>query len=86
MGISFIPMFIAGIVMMIKNPQLLRNRLEAKEKQKEQDVVVKLSGLMFLAGFVFAGLDYRFSRLPLLQLVRKQANIGISIGNKYPPA
>ena len=61
MGILFIPMFIAGIIMMIKNPNLLKSRLNAKEKQKEQGFVVKLSGLMFIVGFVVAGLDYRFS-------------------------
>lgn len=67
MGILFIPMFLAGIVMMIKNPQLLAKRLSAKEKQKEQSVVVKLSGLMFVAGFVLAGLGVRFNwyTLPL---------------------
>ena len=46
--------------MMIRNPDLLKKRLNAKEKQKEQDLVVKLSGLMFLAGFVVAGLNFRF--------------------------
>ena len=65
MGILFIPMFLAGIVMMFKNPGLLRSRLDAKEKQKEQDIVIKLSGLMFLAGFIVAGLDFRFGWLPL---------------------
>lgn len=60
MGILFIPMFFAGIVMMFKNPELLKSRLNAKEKQKEQDLVVKLSGLMFLAGFTVAGLGSRF--------------------------
>ena len=60
MGILFIPMFLAGIVMMWKNPDLLRRRLDAKEKQKEQGIVIKLSGLMFIAGFVLAGLDFRF--------------------------
>ena len=60
MGILFIPMFVAGIVMMCKNPDLLRRRLDAKEKQKEQGLVIKLSGLMFVVGFVLAGLDYRF--------------------------
>ena len=50
MGILFIPMFFAGIVMMAKNPELLRKRLNAKEKQAEQSLVVKLSGLMFLFG------------------------------------
>ena len=60
MGILFIPMFCAGIVMMFKNPELLKFRLDAKEKQKDQSMVVKLSGLMFLAGFIVAGLDFRF--------------------------
>lgn len=60
MGILFVPMFFAGIVMMLKNPDLLKKRLKAKEKQKEQDIVVKLSGLMFVAGFMVAGLGYRF--------------------------
>ena len=60
MGILFIPMFIAGLVMMAKNPDLLRSRLNAKEKRGEQSRVVKLSGLMFLAGFVAAGLSFRF--------------------------
>ena len=61
MGILFIPMLAAGIVMMVKNPSLLEKRLNAKEKQKTQGIVVKLSGLMFIAGFVLAGLDFRFS-------------------------
>ena len=60
MGILFVPMFIAGFVMMSKNPELLKKRLDAKEKQTEQGLVVKLSGLMFIAGFVVAGLNYRF--------------------------
>lgn len=60
MGILFIPMFFVGMVMMIKNPNLLKSRLGAKEKQEEQSIVVKLSGLMFLAGFIIAGLGYRF--------------------------
>jgi protein-S-isoprenylcysteine O-methyltransferase Ste14 len=61
MGILFLPMFIAGFVMIFKNPELLRKRLDAKEKQKEQSIVVKLSGLMFLAGFIVAGLGFRFN-------------------------
>ena len=60
MGILFVPMFLAGLVMLFANPDLLKSRLNAKEKQKEQDLVVKLSGVMFLAGFVVAGLGYRF--------------------------
>ena len=72
MGILFVPMFVAGIIMMFKNPELLGKRLNAKEKQKEQSLVVKLSGLMFIVGFVVAGLDFRFNwfKLPW----------GISIG------
>ena len=69
MGVLFLPMFLAGIVMMWKNPDLLRRRLDAKEKQKEQGIVIKLSGLMFLAGFVVAGLDYRFGWFPLPRTV-----------------
>ena len=65
MGILFIPMFIAGLVMMAKNPALLRSRLNAKENQREQSLVVKLSGLMFLVGFILAGLSYRFGWLML---------------------
>lgn len=60
MGILFVPMFLAGIVMMMKNPSLLKSRLDAKEKDSEQSLVVKLSGLMFLAGFIVAGFDFRF--------------------------
>lgn len=65
MGILFVPMFLAGIVMMWKNPALLKSRLNAKEKQAEQSRVVKWSGLMFLGGFIVAGLDFRFGWLPL---------------------
>ncbi len=61
MAILFVPMFVAGIVMMFKNPALLEKRLNAKEKNKEQDLVVKLSGLIFILGFVVSGLGYRFS-------------------------
>lgn len=60
MGILFIPMLIAGIIMLFKNPELLASRLNAKETKREQSLVVKLSGLMFLAGFILAGLNFRF--------------------------
>ncbi|MBR0535279.1 MAG: isoprenylcysteine carboxylmethyltransferase family protein [Clostridia bacterium] len=72
MGILFVPMLIAGLVMIFKRPQLLEKRLNAKETEDEQSLVVKLSGLMFLGGFIVAGLDYRFGWLPL--------PVGISIG------
>lgn len=65
MGILFVPMFAAGLVMLKKDPNLLKSRLDAKEKRAEQDLIVKLSGLMFLVGFVVAGLDFRFGWLPL---------------------
>lgn len=61
LGVLFIPMFVAGVIMMFKNPALLKSRLDAKEKQREQSLVVKLSGVMFLCGFVVAGLGVRFN-------------------------
>lgn len=60
MGILFIPMFFAGIIMMFVNPELLKKRLNAKEKLQEQGIVIKLSGLMFTAGFAAAGFGFRF--------------------------
>ncbi|MBQ8193417.1 MAG: isoprenylcysteine carboxylmethyltransferase family protein [Bacilli bacterium] len=69
MGLLFIPMFIAGIIMMIKSPNLLRSRLDAKEKENEQKMVVGLSGVMFLSGFILAGLNYRFNWLELSNIV-----------------
>ena len=60
MGILFIPMFIAGLIMMKKSPELLRKRLNAKEEQAEQKSVILLSGVMFLAAFIIAGLNFRF--------------------------
>lgn len=59
-AVLFVPMFIAGIVMMFKNPELLKKRLNAKEEEKEQKAVVALSGIMFLGAFVAAGLSFRF--------------------------
>lgn len=60
MGLLFGPMFIAGLVMLAKSPEFLAKRLDVKEKRSAQQGVVKLSGLMFIAGFVVAGLDFRF--------------------------
>ena len=66
MALLFIPMFIAGIILMIKNPKLLERRLNAKEKGHGQKQVVLFSGLMFVIGFILAGLNYRhaWSKLP----------------------
>lgn len=75
MGILFIPMFFAGIVMMFKNPDLLKSRLNAKEKRGEQEKVVKLSGLMFVAGFIVAGLGFRFN----LYTLPKGVSIGAAV-------
>ena len=58
--VLFVPMFVAGVVLMFRNPELLRKRLEAKEEQAEQKWVVALSGLLFIAMFVVAGLNRRY--------------------------
>ncbi|MBO5324420.1 MAG: isoprenylcysteine carboxylmethyltransferase family protein [Oscillospiraceae bacterium] len=65
-GLLFIPMLIAGFVMLAKSPAFLKKRLDAKEKQAAQKGVLAFSGLMFIAGFVVAGLDFRFgwSQMP----------------------
>ena len=61
MAVLFLPMFVLGIVLMVRDPELLRKRLKDKEESKQQDMVVKLSAVMFLAGFIAAGLNYRFN-------------------------
>ena len=65
MTVLFVPMLAAGIVMMIKSPDLLRRRLNAREKELEQKQNIALSGGMFIVGFVLAALDYRFAWLQL---------------------
>lgn len=75
MVILFVPMFFAGLVMMAKSPKLLEKRLDAKEKLEDQGMVVKLSGLMFIAGFVVAGLCYRWQIL----MVPKVVSIGFAV-------
>ena len=69
MGLLFIPMFIVGIILMLKNSELLRKRLDAKEKENDQKQVILLSGLMFLSGFVLAGLNYRFNWIEMPNIV-----------------
>ncbi len=73
LGALFVPMFFAGIVMMLKNPGLLEKRLKAKETQREQSQVIRWSGLMFVSGFVLAALDFRFSWLTLSEAVSQGA-------------
>ena len=63
--ILFVPMFIAGLVMMQKSPDLLRKRLDVREKESEQKAVIALSGLMFLTAFIVAGLNFRFQWIVL---------------------
>jgi len=69
MGLLFIPMFIAGVIMMVKAPELLRKRLNVKEKEDEQKNVIALSGLMFLVGFIIAGLNYRYRWIVIPNIV-----------------
>ena len=61
MGVLFVPMFFAGLVMMKKSPELLRRRLDAKEKAGEQQQIIRLSALLFLCAFILSGLSVRFS-------------------------
>lgn len=68
-GILFIPMFIFGIILMFKNPKLLKSRLNARETESKQKLVVALSGLMFISGFILAGLNYRFNWILLPNIV-----------------
>ena len=69
MGLLFIPMFIAGIILMFKNPILLQSRLDVKEKETTQKYVIIYSGLMFILGFIVAGLNYRFSWIMIPNIV-----------------
>ena len=74
-GLLFIPMFIAGLIMFFKSPALLKRRLNAKEESEEQKQVILYSGLMFILGFVLAGLNYRFEWIILPNTVVIVASI-----------
>lgn len=65
----FVPMFIAGIILIIRNPELLKKRLNAKETESEQKKVIALSALMFLAGFIVAGLNYKYNWIVIPNIV-----------------
>ena len=80
MAVLFIPMFCAGIVMMVKAPDLLRKRLDAKEEQSEQKAVILASGIMFISSFVIAGLSFRFGRAMLPESISYAAAIVFLIG------
>lgn len=71
MVILFVPMFLAGLVLMVKNPDLLRRRLKVKEEQGEQRKIIAVMGFMFVVGFILAGLDFRLDWLPLPQIISK---------------
>ena len=75
LAILFIPMFGAGLVLMAKNPALLRRRLQAKEEEREQKTVIALSALMFTAAFVMAGLSFRWGWLMLPRWVSVAAAV-----------
>ena len=79
-GLLFVPMLILGIVLLVKSPDLLKKRLDAKEKQNAQKGVVAMSALLFLAGFIVAGLDFRFgwSHMPVWAVVVASAILLIS--------
>ena len=81
-ALLFIPMLLLGIVLLIKSPKLLEKRLNAKEKAATQKGVVAASGLLFLLGFIVAGLDYRFgwSQLPLWAVILAAVILLISYG------
>lgn len=68
-GILFIPMLIMGIMMSVKNPELLKKRLNTKEKISEQKNIIRFSGIIFLTGFIVAGLNYRFKWLIIPQWI-----------------
>ena len=70
-GLLFIPMFFAGIIMLFKSPDLLRKRLNAKESEDEQKTVILVSGIMFLLAFILAGLNFRFGwfKLPTIVII-----------------
>ena len=68
-SLLFIPMFIAGIFLLFKNPSLLKRRLDNKEKEMTQKYVVLFSGLMFIIGFIIAGLNFRFKWIIMSDIV-----------------
>ena len=73
--ILFVPMFIVGITLMIKNPDLLRKRLNSKEKESEQEILLLIGGVMFICGFVISGLNYRFKWIILSKWIVFVASI-----------
>ena len=81
-GLLFAPMLFLGIVLLVKSPELLRKRLDAREKENTQKGVVALSALLFVAGFIVAGLDFRFgwTDVPLWCVVTASVVLLLSYG------
>ena len=75
MILLFVPIFIMGIILFIKKPKLLEKRLDHREKQKAQKGVVAFSALIFIVGFVMAGLDFRFSLLSVPKTISVIASV-----------
>ena len=80
LGVMFVPMLILGIILMVKSPELLAKRLNSKEKENTQKMVVALSLLMFIAGFVVSALDFRFSWFPVPDFVSYIAAVIFILG------
>ncbi|MBQ5885082.1 MAG: isoprenylcysteine carboxylmethyltransferase family protein [Clostridia bacterium] len=78
----FIPMLLLGVVLLFKAPKLLQKRLDGREKESTQKGVVAFSGLIFLAGFVVSGLDFRFgwSKVPLAVIITASVVFLLSYG------
>ena len=68
-ALLFIPMFIVGIIVLVKSPELLKRRLNAKEEENEQKMVILISGIIFFLSFILAGLNFRFGWFKLPQIV-----------------
>ena len=79
-ALLFIPILVVGVVLMIKNPELLRKRLEMKEREKVQKSVVELSGLLLVASFIVAGLDYRFGWSHVSNIIVAIASVLLLMG------
>ena len=74
-ALLFIPMSIAGIIMFVKSPELLKRRLNGKEEENEQKIIILISGIMFLSSFIIAGLNFRFGWFRLSQTIVTIASI-----------
>ncbi|MBE5881215.1 MAG: isoprenylcysteine carboxylmethyltransferase family protein [Lachnospiraceae bacterium] len=81
-GLLFIPMFLLGVVLLVKSPELLEKRLRNKESESDQKKVVGASLVMFLAGFIFSALDFRFgwTNVPMPVVIAASVILLVSYG------